>query len=268
MAFSQQPPPTQPRRPLAIRPEYITTAEPETVIIVRNRPEPWHPLDYIISHQNGNILFTVHGHPWGLAQRRVFRDTTGLPLFELRSRWYDSSMLELKLPGPVATSETILSAKCRVAVRSPRAVLRFGNACMPMVPRPSQRQRRGRSFSHSGAPSFSYPNETVMEVFALDVDNLAQVAMVDNQRVAVFDRVTDHGVLAQGQKPPFRFRPMWRVRVARGVDLALVRTYPPHIPAPAAYRSSRILFLIVMFEIAVAVVIIGQQVAEVGLADR
>jgi hypothetical protein len=65
-------------------------------------------------------------------------------------------------------------------------------------------------------------DETVMEILAMDVDNLVQVAVVEDQRVAFIDRINDPEVLAQGQKPPFRFRPMWRVRVARGVDLALV----------------------------------------------
>ncbi|KAL2818158.1 hypothetical protein BDW59DRAFT_129244 [Aspergillus cavernicola] len=239
MAFSQQPPPTRPQWPIAIRPNYLTTAEPETVITIRNSPEPWHPLDYIVAHQNGATLFTIHGHPWGLAQRRVFRDAAGFSLFELRSRWYDSSLLELKLPGAVATSPSLLSAKCRVAVQAPRAVLRFRNACVPLVAMHTHKDYHRKPHSHTSIRAIGDDSETVMEVFALDVDNLVQVAVVDNQRVAFIDRITDPGILAQGQKPPFRFRPMWRVRVARGVDLALI---------------------------AVAVVIIGQQGPGVGLA--
>ncbi|KAL2856365.1 hypothetical protein BJX68DRAFT_263845 [Aspergillus pseudodeflectus] len=241
MAFLRQPSPIQPRWPLAIRPETVATAEPETVITVRNSPEPWHPLDYTITNQSGATLFTVHGHPWGLAQRRVFRDASGFPLFELRSRWYDSSVLELKPPGALTTSEVILSAKCRVAVQSPRVVMRFRNVCSTVESRPAQKYTHQKSLSRSSTGASLHPEETVMEILALDVDNLVQVAMVDNQTVAVFNRVTDPGVLAQGQKPPFRFRPMWTVRVARGVDLSLI---------------------------AVAVVIIGQQVAGEGLADQ
>ncbi|KAL2843882.1 hypothetical protein BJY01DRAFT_191520 [Aspergillus pseudoustus] len=241
MAFFQQPSPIQPRWPIAIRPETIATAEPETVITVRNNPEPWHLLDYTITTQNGTTLFTVHGHPWGLAQRRVFRDASGFALFELRSRWYDSSILELKLPGSVANSATILSAKCRVAVQSPRVVMRFRNTCRPLESRPTQRYRHQNFLSRSSTQSSSYQEETVMEILALDVDNLVHVAMVDNQTLAVFNRVTNPEILAQGQKPPFRFRPMWTIRVARSVDLALI---------------------------AVAVVIIGQQVAGEVLVDQ
>ncbi|BCS29967.1 uncharacterized protein APUU_80270S [Aspergillus puulaauensis] len=245
MAPPFQQPPVQPRWPLAIRNETITTAEPETIITVRNSPEPWHPLDYTVTHENGATLFTVNGNPWGLAQRRIFRDASGLPLFELRGRWYDSSTLELKLPGGAATSETLLSAKCRVAVQAPRAVLRFRNSCVPLNARPTQKHKNKKSVLDTLMRPSTVDPETVhrevMEIYSMDVDNFAQVAVVDGQRVANIDRVTDPGELAQGQKPPFRFRPMWRVRVARGVDLALM---------------------------AVAVVIVGQQAAGDGLVDQ
>ncbi|KAL4920685.1 hypothetical protein BDW62DRAFT_176046 [Aspergillus aurantiobrunneus] len=223
MAFYQKPAPARPQWPLAIRPETVTAEE--TVITVRNRPEPWHPLDYIVAHQNGATLFTVHGHPWGLGQRRVFRDASGLPLFELRRRWYDSSVLELKLPGAAPNSDNLLSAKCRVAIRAPRAVLQFRNACVPLNAIPTQKHKHMKSQSQSRMWSSSNEAEIVMEILAMDVDNLVQVAVVGGQRVAYIDRVMDPGVLAQGQKPPFRFRPMWTVRVARGVDLALVGRY-------------------------------------------
>ncbi|RDW74436.1 uncharacterized protein DSM5745_07098 [Aspergillus mulundensis] len=232
MAFSQLPP-ARPQWPIAIRSETIATEEPETIITVRNRPEPWHSLDYVVSHHTGEVLFTVHGHPWGLSQRRDFRDASGLPLFELKCRWYDSSVLEVTLPGATALSKPLLTAKCRVAVQAPRAVLRFCNASRPTDGRPERRHLKYSS-SHTRTESSNVGAETTMEILALDVDNLTQVAVVEDQRVAFIDRIKDPGVLAQGQKPPFRFRPMWTVRVAKGVDLALI---------------------------AVAVVIVGQQVA-------
>ncbi|KAL4981041.1 hypothetical protein BDW66DRAFT_123757 [Aspergillus desertorum] len=217
--------PARTQRPIALRPETIAKTEPETIITVRNNPEPWHSLDYIVAHHDGAVLFTVHGHPWALSQRQDFRDASGLPLFELRRRWYDSSVLELKLPGATATSNPLLSAKCRMAIQKPRAVLRFRNACAPM----DRRTMRGYRYNETAAQRMEGANgqdETVMEILALDVDNLVQVAVVEDQRVAFIDRVSNPEVLAQGQKPPFRFRPMWRVRVVKGVDLALV-SYPP-----------------------------------------
>ncbi|KAL4764704.1 uncharacterized protein BDW70DRAFT_156855 [Aspergillus foveolatus] len=233
MAFSEQPP-ARPRRPIALRPETIARAEIETIITVRNSPEPWHSLDYIVTHHDGAVLFTVHGHPWTLSQRQDFRDASGLPLFELRCRWYDSSVMELKLPGGTAISEPLLTAKCRVAVQKPRAVMRFHNACALMDARTTRGYSYIRSPEQRRMGGATVDDETVMEILAMDVDNLVQVAVIEDQRVAFIDRVSDPEILAQGQKPPFRFRPMWRVRVARGVDLALI---------------------------AVAVVIVGQQVA-------
>lgn len=220
MAFSEQPP-ARPSWPIAIRLESITTTELETIITVRNSPEPWHPLNYTIADQNGATLYTVHGHPWSLAQRRVFHDASGLPLFELRSRWYDSSLVELKLPGATAASKCLLSGKCRVAVQAPRAVLRFRNACLHEMVHTYQDKHK-KTNSRTSVRPLNVEDETVMEIFALDVDNHVQVAVVGDQRIAFIDRVTDPAVLAQGQKPPFRFRPMWKVRIAKGVDLALV----------------------------------------------
>ncbi|KAL5002921.1 hypothetical protein BDV10DRAFT_87141 [Aspergillus recurvatus] len=221
MAFSERPP-ARPRRPIALRPGTIAKAEPETIITVRNSPEPWHSLDYIVAHHDGSVLFTVHGHPWTLSRRQDFRDASGLPLFELRCRWYGSSVLELKLPGATATSEPLLSAKCRVAVQKPRAVLRFRNACALMDARTMQGYGYMETPAQRMTGGANADDETVMEILAMDVDNLVQVAVVEDQRVAFIDRVSDPDLLAQGQKPPFRFRPMWRVRVARGIDLALV----------------------------------------------
>ncbi|KAL4903855.1 hypothetical protein BDW74DRAFT_155495 [Aspergillus multicolor] len=220
MAFSQLPP-ARPQRPIAIRSETIATEEPETTITVRNRPEPWHSLDYVVSHHTGEVIFTVHGHPWGLSRRRDFRDASGLPLFELKCRWYDSSLLEVKLPGATALSKPLLSAKCRVAVQAPRAVLRFRNAFRLTDARPEIHHPK-YSLPHTRTLSPTADAEITMEILALDVDNLTQVAVVEDQRVAFINRIKDPGVLAQGQKPPFRFRPMWRVRVAKGVDLSLV----------------------------------------------
>jgi hypothetical protein len=151
-------------------------------------------------------------------------------------------VLELRVPGAgkgaSVDDEVLLAAKCRVSVMAPRAVLRFRNACLPRTnddlnanarQMAMQQQRHSHSHNHrrprscsSGTTPFDHETETVMEIHALDVDNLLQVAVVDGRSVAYIDRVTDPGVLAQGQKPPFRVRPMWRVRVASGVDLALV----------------------------------------------
>ncbi|KAF4153949.1 hypothetical protein CNMCM6936_001785 [Aspergillus lentulus] len=187
-----QPPPY----PIAIRPESITRHE--VIVTVTNRPEPWHSLDYSIEHA-GTELFTVRGQPWKISQARMFHDRSGLPLFELRCQWYDSSSLCLRLPGG---DQCILEAKLRVAINAPRAVVTFRNA--------AQQPRSAQS------------EEIVLEVHAQDLYNILQVVVVQNRNVAYIHRITDRSVLAEGQRPPFRFRPKWMVRVAEGVDLSLI----------------------------------------------
>ncbi|EAW23721.1 uncharacterized protein NFIA_032860 [Aspergillus fischeri NRRL 181] len=185
-----------PPYPIAIRPESITRHE--VIVTVTNRPEPWHSLDYSIEHA-GTELFTVRGQPWKVSQARMFHDRSGLPLFELRCQWYDSSSLCLRLPGG---DQCILEAKLRVAMNAPRAVVTFQNAAQQ--PRPAQSE------------------EIVLEVHAQDLYNILQVVVVQNRNVAYIHRITDRSVLAEGQRPPFRFRPKWTVRVAEGVDLSLI----------------------------------------------
>ncbi|RHZ59216.1 hypothetical protein CDV55_104064 [Aspergillus turcosus] len=193
-----QPPPY----PIAIRPESITRHE--VLVTVTNRPEPWHSLDYSIEH-DGTELFTVRGQPWKISQARMFHDRSGLPLFELRCQWYDSSSLCLRLPGG---EQCILEAKLRVAMNSPRAVVTFRNAA-----------QRPKS---SGPGPAAQSEEIALEVHAQDLYNIVQVVVVQNRSVAYIRRITDRSVLAEGQRPPFRFRPKWTVRVAEGVDLSLI----------------------------------------------
>ncbi|GIJ83081.1 hypothetical protein Asppvi_001599 [Aspergillus pseudoviridinutans] len=191
-----QPPPY----PIAIRPESITRHE--VIVTVTNRPEPWHSLDYSIDHA-GTELFTVRGQPWKISQPRMFHDRSGLPLFELRCHWYDSSSLCLRLPGG---EQCILEAKLRVAMNAPRAVVTFQNAAQqPRVIGPA-----------------AQGEEIVLEVHAQDLYNILQVVVVQNRNVAYIRRITDPSVIAEGQRPPFRFRPKWTVRVAEGVDLSLI----------------------------------------------
>lgn len=188
-----------PPYPIAIRAENI--ARHETEFTVTNRPEPWHSLDYSVEHE-GVTLFTVQGQPWKPNQTRMFFDRSGLPLFELRCQWYDSSTLSLRLPGG---AECILEAKLRVAMNAPRAVVTFRNAVA----------QRGGSDGRN-------PGEVVLEVYGQDLYNVLQVVFVHNRSVAYIRRVTDRSVLGQGQRPPFRYRPKWTVRVAEGVDILLV----------------------------------------------
>ncbi|KAI9037141.1 putative MFS multidrug transporter [Aspergillus affinis] len=204
--MSTPPPLTPPSRLIAIRPENI--AAEDFTLSVHNRPEPWHPLDYTVSY-NGSTIFTVFGHPFTIGQRRTFYDRSGLPLFDLRCRWYTSSILDLKLPGG---ENNLLAAKLRVAVREPKATITFQNAVA------------GDLSSSSSRRSSKLPmtDQVTMEVHAQDLDNMVQVVVVENRNVASIHRITDPEQLTEGQMPPFRLRPKWDVRIAQGVDISLI----------------------------------------------
>ncbi|PKY05179.1 hypothetical protein P168DRAFT_234645 [Aspergillus campestris IBT 28561] len=184
-----------PPYPIAIRPERI--APRETELTVQTAPEPWHTLDYTVAYE-GVTVFTVRGRPWSLSQRRTFFDTTGLPLFELRGSWYDSSRLDLRLPG---TRHSILHARLRVEIRAPRAEITFKNA--------------GVDCGVNGP-------EVKLEVKDHDLDNMVHVVVLGGRNIAIIQRVTDSRELTEGQRLPFRLRPKWRARVAAGVDLSLI----------------------------------------------
>lgn len=212
-----------PSHPLAIRPESITTEE--LTLSVHNRPEPWHPLDYTVSYNRATI-FTVFGHPFSIGQRRTFYDRSGLPLFDLRCRWYSSSVLDLKLPG---AEESLLTAKLRVAVSEPRVTVSFCNAvAATSLDSSSSDTRKDKSKSSDSTHANTKPNpgpppqQITIEVHAQDLDNMAQVVVVENRTIAAIQRITDPGQLTEGQMPPFRLRPKWEVRVAQGVDVSLV----------------------------------------------
>ncbi|KAF9887337.1 hypothetical protein FE257_010332 [Aspergillus nanangensis] len=212
---------TSPPRPLALRPEYV--ANSETILTVTNRAEPWHSLDYLVEC-SGQTAFTVCGQPWSLGQRKVFNDRSGLPLFELRERWYDSSVMVLSLPG--GNGSDILSAKLRVAVKSPTAVVMFKNAAFTTTTTNTTNTKgergRGRERKRMSGARGTEEEEVRVEVFGKDLENLVQVVVVEGCFVAAIERVTDPKELLEGQRPPFRLRPKWRVRVAAGMDLSLI----------------------------------------------
>ncbi|PLB43268.1 hypothetical protein P170DRAFT_441721 [Aspergillus steynii IBT 23096] len=201
---------------IAIRPESI--AAEEISLCVHNRPEPWHPLDYNV-YYNRVPVFTVFGHPFSIGQRRTFYDSSGLPLFDLRCRWYSSSILDLKLPG---AEKSLLTARLRVAVSEPRVTVTFQNAVAAPSPQ-DQGQDDGKGKSKGSTEQNSaISRQVTMEVHAQDLDNMVQVVVVENRNVASIRRVTDPEQLTEGQMPPFRLRPKWEVRVAQGVDISLV----------------------------------------------
>ncbi|KAE8329970.1 hypothetical protein BDV39DRAFT_202551 [Aspergillus sergii] len=210
-----------PPRPIALRPESVSRSE--LLLTVKNRPEPWHSLDYSVEYE-GQTIFSIQGHPWSIGQRRVFYDRSGLPLFELRCRWYNSSCLELRLPGQM--EHVILSAKLRVAVRAPKAVIRFRNAVVSEQRRPRDSKKgKGKGKIDDNGDNGGYlpdSDEMMLEVRDEDPYHHTQVLVLGDRIIAHIRRVTNPAELAEGPQPSSRYRPKWEVSIAPGVDLALI----------------------------------------------
>lgn len=128
----------------------------------------------------------------------------------------------MALPG--SSGREILHAKLRVAVQAPNVVATFENAVGYRERERSRRRekKKGKEEDKSKNVDAYVPDYVKIEVHRLDLDNLVQVVTVENCRVAYIHRITNREELTEGQRPPFRFRPRWRVTVATGMDVSLV----------------------------------------------
>jgi hypothetical protein len=117
----------------------------------------------------------------------------------------------------------ILAAKLRVAVRSPRAVVRFRNAIsLPQRPRDSSKRKTKYNAEEEDDQCLPDYDEVAFEVHDEDPYHLTQVLVFEDRGLARIRRITNPAELAEGQRPPFRYRPRWEVTVAQGVDVALI----------------------------------------------
>ena len=89
----------QPDRPIAIRQESITTTK--TTLVLKPVGNSRSAVAYRITHDDddGIIEFTVSGSDYGERRCREFRDTSGLPLFELHRRLSLRNLWAVTLPG-------------------------------------------------------------------------------------------------------------------------------------------------------------------------
>ncbi|BDD62147.1 hypothetical protein MPDQ_002156 [Monascus purpureus] len=73
-----------PDRPIAIRTEYTTNDK--TLLVIRPRGDALSPVGYEIEDEHGIPHFTVSGRKFNDRACREFRDSSGLPLFELHRK--------------------------------------------------------------------------------------------------------------------------------------------------------------------------------------
>ncbi|KAJ5414513.1 hypothetical protein N7509_001140 [Penicillium cosmopolitanum] len=99
------PPPERPRkafrpphRQIAFRKEYIATSE--TRLVLKPQGDAQSAVSFkIIDDEDGSVKFTVSGRKYGNRACREFRDSSGLPLFELHRKALFTHSWFITLPG-------------------------------------------------------------------------------------------------------------------------------------------------------------------------
>ncbi|GAT26318.1 hypothetical protein RIB2604_02009000 [Aspergillus luchuensis] len=183
------------KQPIAIRPEHIASSL--TTIRIKQHSKSWSGGDFTISTcqgEEGSVtkLFSVDGDFGSLSQRRHFRDSSGLPLFELHRKrsgvtWFVHLPSDKNDDEPIATIATKWSAfkdKFDVHIKNAAA---------------------------SG-------EDTVIEVRGKDIWKV-KTHVYQNGALVMMAKLTDMlSVYVPGK------RPEWELTVAEGFDLSLVGT--------------------------------------------
>lgn len=101
MSFSSSSKPRKtlrsPNRDIAFRNQYI--ARTKTTLVLRPSGSPQSAVAYKITEEDGTPQFTITGRKYTDRSCREFRDSSGLPLFELHRKWYRSNSWSVSLPG-------------------------------------------------------------------------------------------------------------------------------------------------------------------------
>ncbi|KAF7590290.1 hypothetical protein BBP40_003027 [Aspergillus hancockii] len=184
--------PTTLKQPIALRPEHLASC-PST-IRVKQHSKSWSGGDFTISTypsegSSATKLFSVDGDFGSLSQRRHFRDSSGLPLFELHRKksgvtWF------VHLPGDNSDAEPIAAIATKWSAFKDKFDVHIKNAAV------------------NG-------EDTVLEVRGQDIWKV-KTHVYHNGALAMTAKLTDVlSVYVPGK------RPEWELTVAEGMDLSL-----------------------------------------------
>ncbi|KAB8245621.1 tubby C-terminal-like domain-containing protein [Aspergillus flavus] len=190
-----------PDRPIAIRENYITDSR--TLLTLRPQGDAQSVAAYKVQDGNGVTQFTASGRKYNGRSCREFRDSSGLPLFELHRKFSFRDAWCITLPGS-PTAESIATGAPRLAP--------FGNLV------------------------FTFTNVAVTDVkgsvddkkVTLEVERHGRVLesfdIVDGDRkvAEVRESVQHNPKLALTPSTRRNYRPVLDIIVTPGVDLSLV----------------------------------------------
>lgn len=216
---------TAPQQPIAIRKEHLTPSR--TIINIKQRDNSWLGRNFTIRDAYaGSTLFTVEGKSFSNSQRREFRDASGLPLFELRRRYFTLTYSwELILPGGrrfggSSDEDKILSSRLRWSWWTRDKL----DVTLRAVAAASQRRQQHETRSENPENEDAKETEDVtLQVRGQGPWHITTHVIVGGRKVAHICRIISPDLqlsTASYSQPGHRLE--WDAAVAEGVDLALV----------------------------------------------
>jgi uncharacterized protein YxjI len=210
-SWKKHPPPERPRkalrsphRQIAFRKEYIATSQ--TRLILKPQGDAQSAVSFkIVDDEDDSVKFTVTGRKYSDRSCREFRDSSGLPLFELHQKAVFTHSWSITLPG---------SNDASIAKAAPKWSLLYGVDDFSM------------SFENQAAVDAKGQEEKQVK---LDIERhgttLALFDVVDGDRkvAAVRESIEHNKILPFMNSRWRRHQPVLDITVAPGADLSLVR---------------------------------------------
>lgn len=197
--------------PIAIRPEHI--APEETALCLRPKADTRSATDYTIENAvTGSTVFSATGKKYGSSPGREFRDSTGLPLFELRRVGLSRRPFRVRLPGD---KEKDLVSLC---MRGPSMKLKLDILQNRATATTASRgNRKGEDEEKEETVNIEVRRSTGLSTF----DVLAgDHKVADIRESAEQNDTMGHLLIGPFYQPPPRR--VLDIRVAEGLDMSIV----------------------------------------------
>lgn len=190
-----------PERPIAVRKEHIPDSK--TTLILRPQGDAHSAAAYKVTDEDGLTHFTATGQKFGDRTCREFRDASGLPLFELHRRTSLRSHWSVTLPGSNAAN-IATGSSLGMNMRAVCFTITFENVAAVDSKKKEDRMLTLQIEKHGNV--------------------LVTFDVVDgNRKVSeIRESIPHNRKLALMPESRERYRPVFDITVAPGVDMSLV----------------------------------------------